>query len=229
MDQFIKLFEKFAEYYGHTTSTIIMVVIVVLYGGYMLLKNYSSLIKTFFENKMKEEEKAHIKATIHRKNITPKVRQILSELAEEVKADRAIVFEFSNGSSNLIGLPFLYVSATAEVVKRGVMPIASQYQKINVSIIAEFLEKLESKGYFYTKDISEIASEFPMLYNMLSINGIKSALFYSIVGVEDTIGFLLVSTIGTNSFTRDEALPKTASTTQIISSYLNYDILNEEL
>lgn len=229
MDQLIKLFEKFAEYYGHTTSTIIMVIIVVLYGGYMLLKNYSSLIKTFFENKIKEGEKAHIKATLHRKNITPKVRQILSELAEEVKADRAVLFEFSNGSSNLIGLPFLYVSATAEVVKRGTIPISNQYQKINVSIIAEFLEKLESKGYFYTKDIVEIAEEFPMLYNMMFVNNVKSALFYTIIGVDDTIGFLLVTTVGSNTFTREDALPKVASAAQVISSYLNFDILHDEL
>lgn len=229
MDQLIKLFEKFAEYYGHTTSTIIMVIIVVLYGGYMLLKNYSSLIKTFFENRIKEEGKAHIKATLHRKNITPKVRQILSELAEEVKADRVVLFEFSNGSSNLIGLPFLYLSATAEVVKSGILPISNQYQKLNVSIIAEFLEKLETKGYFYAKDINEISTEFPMLYNMMYVNNVKSALFYTIIGVDDTIGFLLVTTVGIKTFTREDVLPKTASAAQVISSYLNYDVLNDEL
>jgi hypothetical protein len=229
MDGLIKLFEKFAEYYGHTTSTIIMVIIIVLYGGYVLLKNYSSLIKTFFEKKLKDEEKAHAKAVLHRKNITPKVKQILSELAESTKADRVVLLEFSNGSSNLIGLPFLYLSITSEVVKRNVIPISNQYQKINVSVIAEFLEKLESKGYFYSANAIEMAEEFPIVYSMLMLNTVKSVLFYTIVGVDENIGFILLSTSEPHSFTREEALPKAASAAQVISSYLNYDILTSEL
>lgn len=206
-----------------------MAIVVIMYGVYLLLKNYSSIIKTYFEKKMEQEENAHAKATLHRKAITPKIRQVLSDLALEVGADRAVLFEYSNGSSNLVGLPFLYISATCEVVTRGTIPIANQYQRINVSLIADFLEKLECKGYFYTANIDEIKHDYPMLYNMMSPNNAKTALFYSLSGVDDTIGFLVVTTVGEHTFTRDKALPQTASVAQIISSYLNFDTLHEEL
>jgi hypothetical protein len=153
----------------------------------------------------------------------------LAELAEEVGADRALVFEFSNGSSNLIGLPFLYISATYEVVAPNTPPVSHQYQRINTSIVAEFLEKLEDKGYFYTEDIEEIKDNLPILYSMMKPNGAKSLLFYTLRGVDDSIGFLVITTNGEETFTRDEALPKMANSVQVISSYLNFDKLQEGL
>lgn len=229
MSELIKLFEKLIEYYGHTASTVIMIVMVVLYGAYILLKNYSSIIKRFFENKIKEEELVHQKATLHRKNITPKIRHTLSNLARDVDADRVVLLEFSNGNSNLVGLPFLYISATCEVVKRSVAPISTHYQRVNVSMIAEFLENLECKGYFYTRNISEIALEHPTLVSMMSLNNVHSALFYTIMGVDELIGIIVVTTINDKEFTRDAVLPKTAAAAQVISSYLNFDMLHEEL
>ena len=206
-----------------------MAIVVIMYGVYLLLKNYSSLIQTYFEKKIIEGEKTHTKATMHRKMITPKIRQILSDLALEVGADRVLLFEYSNGSSNLVGLPFLYVSATSEVVTRRTNPVSNQYQRINVSLVADFLEKLEDKGYFYVENIESIKNEYPMLYNMMFPNKAHSALFYSLSGMEDTIGFIVVTTTGEHKFTREQALPKVASISQVISSYLNFDALNEEL
>ena len=229
MDQIMKLFEKFAEYYGHTASVIIMIAIGVLYGVYIILKNYSSLIKSFFEKKMKEEEEAHAKATILRKTITPKIRQLLSNLAVEIDADRVVLLEFSNGNSNLVGLPFLYLSATCEVVTRGTSVISPQYQRMNVSLVADFIEKLEDKGYYYFKNIEEIKDSFPTLYMLMKANGVHTGLFYTISGVKDIIGIIVASTIGDKEFSRDKSLPQVASASQIISSYLNFDVLHEEL
>lgn len=176
-----------------------------------------------------EKEKTHVAATQLRKNTTPKIRSELLELASEVKANRAMVFEYSNGSSNLIGLPFLYMSATCEVVTPGVRSISGQFQKINTTIVAEFIEKLEEKGYYYTKDIEEIKDSFPVLYSLLITAEVKSLLFYVIYGVHDSIGFMLVATTGNHTFTREESLPRTASSAQRISSLLNLDTLNENL
>lgn len=126
-------------------------------------------------------------------------------------------------------MPFLYVSATYEVVSPGVPPISHQYQKINTSIVAEFLEKLEDKGYFYAEDIEDMRDELPILYNMMRPNGAKSLLFYTLRGVDDAIGFVVVTTVGDETFTRDLSLPNTANTAQVISSYLNFDRLQEGL
>ena len=229
MGEIITLLDKITEYYGHTASGIIMTVIIALYIGYIILRNYSSIVTAHLERKMREKDEAHAEATLHRKNITPKVRQTLSDLALEVNADRALLFEFSNGTSNLIGLPFLYLTATSEVVGKDIIPVSINYQRVNVSVLAEFLTKLECKGYFYAEDITKIKNEYPMLHNMFPPLYFKSVLFYSLMGIDDTIGFILIGTTGDNTFTRDEVLPDTASAAQKVSSYLNFDVLHEEL
>jgi len=48
-------------------------------------------------------------------------------------------------------------------------------------------------------------------------------------GANDTIGFLVATTVGEDTFDRDDALPKLARSAQKISSLLNYNELTEEL
>lgn len=175
-----------------------------------------------------EKEDKHALGAKHRKVISPKIRSELSYLAKEIGADRALVFEFSNGSSNLVGLPFLYMSATSEVVTPGTQPVAIQYSKINTAIFADFLEQLEEKGYFYVRDIEEIKDTYKMIYNFMKPNGAKTALFYSLSGIDDSIGFVVATTVGNKEFTREESLSHIASTAQRISSMLNFNTIYEE-
>lgn len=229
MTELLQTFYKIVEYYGQTNSSILLAVLVILYSVFTINKNYSSLIKKYLESKLEEKEKLHEKAREYRKNVNPKIRAELSKVAECIGADRTLVFEFSNGSSNLIGLPFLYLSATGEVIATDVAPVSHLYQKINTSIVASFLEALEDKGYFYIKDIKDIEKKYPIIYGFMHPNGVKSALFYSLYGANNTIGFIVATTVGEDTFDREDALPKIARTAQKISSLLNYNELTEEL
>jgi len=229
MTELLDLFTKIVEYYGQTVATIIVVIVVIMSGVFFLLKNYSSIVIKFLENRWKEKEDKHTSAAKHRKNITPKIRCELSQLAQEIKADRILVFEFSNGSSNLVGLPFLYMSATCEVVTAGTVAVSVQYQKINTAIVAEFLENLDERGYYYAKNIEECKETCPVLYSFMKPNDVHSALFYSLYGVDDTIGFMVATTIKNREFSREVSLPRVAGTAQIISSLLNFDKLHDKL
>lgn len=115
------------------------------------------------------------------------------------------------------------------MVTLGVAPVSHQYRKINTSIIAEFLEKLEDKGYFYAEDIEEIKEDLPVLYSMMKPNGAKSLLFYTLRGPDDAIGFVVVTTTGSNKFTRDPGLARIANAAQVISTYLNFEALHASL
>lgn len=121
------------------------------------------------------------------------------------------------------------MSATCEVVTPNTSAVSSQYQKINTAIVAEFLERLDEKGYFYVRDIEECKENCPVLYSFMKPNGVHSALFYSLYGVNDTIGFVVVTTIKDHEFSREVSLPRVAGTAQIISSLLNFDTLHEKL
>lgn len=226
MTTLFNFFEKIAEQYGIAVAIVIGFIVFIIYTVYIINKNYASIIKKYLEDKLVSTAKDHSIAAFHRKNVTPKIRNKLLYLAKEVNADRVLVFEFSNGSSNLVGLPFLYTTATCEVITAGTSVVSQKYQKINTTLIATFLENLEEKGYFYAEDIEEIKSEHPTVYAFMKPNGVKSLLFYSLYGVDDTIGFIAVTSVGEHSFSREDALPKVASTAQSISSLLNYNTIS---
>lgn len=225
MTSILEFFDKLIEIYGETTALVIMSAVIIIYAVHLITKNNSLILKRHIEQEESIKEKSHAKAAAYRKDITPKIRKELSQLAGEVHADRALLFEFSNGTSNIIGLPFLYATATAEVVASGVSPVASQYQRINISLITDFLEKLEDKGYYYIEDLKNYESDYPILFNYMGPNGVNTALFYTVCGLKDILGFIVVTTVGDNKFTREEALPRVAESAQIISSLLNFEKL----
>lgn len=195
---------------------------------FLIYKNFPKLLRKIVEKLFSEEKENHLNATLYRKKITPKIKEMLSELAEHTGADRALLFEYSNGSSNLVGLPFLYLTATIEVLRPGVSSVIQNYQKINMLLIAEFIENLDDKSYFYTRDLEEIKCPYPMVYNFMYPNGVKSALFYALYDDKHSIGFIVLTSVK-NSFERTNALPRIATMAQQVSGLLNYNKIKKEL
>jgi len=158
----------------------------------------------------------------------PKIKTILCEVATDVEADRALLFEYSDGVSNLVGLPFLYMTATLEVIKPGITSVINNYQKTNVLIVSDFIEQLEINGYMYFKELEDIKEKYPIVYGFMHPNGPKSGLFYSIYDKETAIGFVVVTTVK-ETFERHDVLPRVAASAQRISALLNYDKIKSEL
>lgn len=229
MIEILDFFIKVSEEHGIWFALLLVIVSAIVYTVSKVVGGYSKKILTHFEESKKEEGELHTKAALYRKTVMPEIRNILSHLAEETGADRALLFEFSNGNSNLVGLPFLYTTATCEVVRPAILPVSQQYQRINTTLIAEFLEDLEDLGYFYIEDFEEHKDTNRVIYNFMKPNGVKSALFYSLYGIDDTIGFIVLTTTGEKIMTRRNSLPRIAESAQLISSLLNYDKLHDEL
>jgi len=228
MVELINFIREIAKDYGDFTVLILIIAAISGYVFYWLYKNFPKTVKNVYKDHIEENKKEHTIATNYRKQITPKVRSLLSTLAEETKADRALLIEFSNGTSNLVGLPFLYLSATIEVVRPGVSLVSQCYQRTNVSLLADFIEHLEKVNYFYVENIEELKETYPIVYGFMAPNGVKSALFYSIYDDQDAIGFVVVTTVK-DTFARKDVLPKAASVAQAMSVLLNFDKMKEEL
>lgn len=228
MNGLSNLFKEIIQTYGIGVGILLLLIIGVIYFLYLLNKYNSEAIKKYLEDKIIEKEALHTKAALYRKDTMPKIRNSLDELASATSADRAMLFELSNGSQNLIGLPFLYATATAEVISKRAFPVIHKYQKINTSIIASFLEALEKKGYFYFSNIEDIKNIYPTVYQFMKPNRVRSGMFYALYGVDNTIGFLCITTTEQREFPKEGTIAKIASTAQLISSLLNYNRINNE-
>jgi hypothetical protein len=216
--------EKSLEFFGAMAAGIAFI-------GYLLIlvvKSFPKMLDMLMTKIFSVDKQNHIEATAYRKKVLPKIRTILSDLAEDIGADRALLLEYSNGTSNLVGLPFLYITATVEVLRQGMHSAAEHYQKTNVSVISHFIERVEAETFLYICDIEEIKEEFPVMYSLMEPNHDKSVLFYALYSEDSTIGFIVVSSIK-NELNKKSVLPRTATAAQAISSLLNYDKIKAEL
>ena len=228
MEWLFQFFKHIAENYGIAFAVGFLVIVLIIFGLYFVVKTFPDVIKEYIQNKLLEDSEAHKKGNAKRKNISPEIQRILSELLEDTNGNRALLFEFSNGTSNLAGLPFLFINATSESLTLNTSSVAHLYQRINVSLFANFIAELEDKSYFYAEDVEDIKEKYPFIYNFMKPNSVKSMLFYVIYGVDDTLGFIvLTSTV--ESFTRKDTLPKIAEKAQMISSLLNLEDLEEKI
>lgn len=187
------------------------------------------IIDEKFAAKAQEEKKIHLHGNRLRKQFAVTVQEILQDLASRTNSNRAIVFEFSNGTSNLVGLPFMFMTAAAEVATPGLSLMSQTHQRLNTSVIAGFLAKLEKEGSIFIDGTSPMLEEYKILEQIMQGAGMKSALFYSIQGIEEAIGFLVIITTKNSGNTIDLS---TATfwmnrAAQRISSMINFDEMDE--
>lgn len=216
-------------------STIVFILVSIIPSVAIIYIIFSkSALGKFIDIRLSEqlekEKQAHLEGNRIRKQFTEEVQDILTELATSTGADRALVFEYSNGTSNLVGLPFLFTSAAAEVVTANTPRVSHTYQRINLSIAAEFLVALEKEGAIYIEDLSKVKDQYPMLTHFMLPNGVKSALFYSLEGVDEPIGFIVITTTIQNgkTLTKSCCLHDIARAAQRIGAMLNFNELKKQ-
>ena len=178
--------------------------------------------------KLEQDKTAHKIGNCIRKQFSQNVKNILQELAQDTESDRALVFEYSNGTRNLVGLPFLYTSAVAEVNVPELNPISHRFQKINLSLLSGFIHKLEEEGSIYIEDIEEIKQEYPILHELLKPSLAKSALFYALQGIDEVIGFIVITKVD-KAIIKKPSLTEVAKSAQLISSMINFEEYQKEL
>lgn len=117
-------------------------------------------------------------------------------------------------------MPFLFLNATAEVLSYGTVSAAHIYQKINVSLLAPFIEDLEGQGYYYIKDVEDEKFNHPVLHTLIVSTKAKSILYYPIYGENILLGVIVLSTVD-REMDKDESLLQITKCAQVISGFLS--------
>ncbi len=172
---------------------LLLVSLLVLY-----FSNVGKSLDKKIAERLSENKKTHIKGNKIRRVFEESVKDNLTDLAKATCADRALVLEYSNGVSNLVGVPFLYATATAEVVTPGTDIVSAQYQRIPLNLFSGFIYKIEREGFIFISDLESIKCEYPILYKMLKENEVREIAFAAIQGEDEVVGIVAVSSVGKN-------------------------------
>lgn len=132
--------------------------------------------KEHLEQRLLNNEKAHI---------------LTEKLMYRVNADRVMVLEMHNGLENSNGLPFSKCSATYEAMNSDVMPVACQYQNVNLSLMP-FANHMMKTGYWYG-NVDDMETIDRALYYKLKSNGTEHFACVMVEGVDKPLAFIFVS------------------------------------
>lgn len=128
-----------------------------------------------------------------RKDSIFKTNRVITELMQKTHADHAALFEYHNGGYNLTGMPFLHFSLSIQRNSIGVEELSKDFDNVLVSSVPDFIREIDSNDIYYVNDIKILESIFPRLYRELEEDGMKEALFCNIQGLDDEVGFILLS------------------------------------
>lgn len=143
-----------------------------------------------FEKYQQWEQKQHTQKLTHRLEHNEKLHILTEKLLYKVNADRVLLLELHNGNTGLGGFPFAKCSATYEALNDGIVPVADQYQELNLSLMP-FATELFNNGYWCgdTQDLKEI--DKALCYRMLG-NDTSHFAGVLIQGVDKPLAFLFV-------------------------------------
>lgn len=226
MEGLFKLFERISSSYGSTFGMLFLLLIFITLIIQFLIKTFPDIAREIVQNKLDSVDEHKKTASTKRRKASKEIQKILATLLDETGADRILLFEFSNSSHNLSGMPFLFVNATYEVVSDGILSTADTYNKINMSLLASFIDELEEQGYFCIEDLQDIKDSYPVLYSILK--DVKSVLFFPLYGIDTILGFISIESKG-SCLNKKEILPKVTEAAQIISSLINLEDLKQKL
>ena len=162
-------------------------VVLIIAGTMGFIKNPTWI----FEQYDKWKEKQHQEQLDIRAINNDKIQHIIEKGLYKINADRIMVLELHNGLAGLGGLPFSKCSATFEYLDDGVIPISSQYQDQQLSLIP-FASRL-FKDTYICGDISEVEEIDRGLYYRMMSNGTKHFAAAIVKGVDKPLAFIFVS------------------------------------
>jgi len=119
-----------------------------------------------------------------------KINEILSELRQQTEADRAKTFQYHNSQRSLQGIPFLYISATHEVVRPGISSELQQLQRLPSVLFNDAMQRyFEDKSpCIKVAEVKETAAK-----QTLELQGITIACTYPILSEDDIVGVVTLN------------------------------------
>lgn len=174
------------EKYRMVTIFKAIIVLVLISATIGLIKNPTWIFEQYEDWKNKQ----HIITLTHRLQHNEKLHILTEKLLYRVSADRVLLLELHNGNTGLGGFPFAKCSATYEALNDGVVPVAGEYQDLNLSLMP-FATELFNNGYWCgnTEDLKDI--DKALCYRMLG-NDISHFAGIVINGIDKPIAFLFV-------------------------------------
>jgi hypothetical protein len=193
------LFVRIVKLVKENTLSVVLTLMLIFITGAMYLQfQFQQVQIDKIKNAVAPDES---RIVVQKYEYDKKIDEILAELRDDLKADRAKLFQYHNSQRSVGNIPFLYVSATNEVVKRGISSELANLQRLPSSLFSPSID-----NYFknlppceYKKDLPdsaakqyleqqavEISCNYPVYVNK-DISGIVTINYNSIIEIDQNL------------------------------------------
>lgn len=192
-----------AEFIASFTNTSIwgLFIVFLLSGGiYQIAKSLSNdnyltdtakVYKDFVEEENKQKNKVHNNLVKKRFEATAEVSNKLKELIINLGADRVTLCEMHNGTNNLSGLPFVFLSMTAEEISPGYDYISDEFKDFNLAKFPFIAKHFKEGSWIGT--IKEIEEDDPYFAAKMKLTKASTLALMVLRGKHSPIGVLTVA------------------------------------
>ena len=181
---FIRILEK-----KFGIKTIITYSVIIAIIGSMF--NLDAIVTKLLDYGDMIEMKRHDRDLNARAKINEQVHLYLIELRVRLNADRVMLYEFHNSVSNLIGIPFKYISLSAHAEPYGI-ELTPKYDDVNSEVIGKFIRNLQNTMFYHTDDIENLRRMDPFVPEVLNDPKALSSGYQYISALNKPLGILVV-------------------------------------
>lgn len=90
-------------------------------------------------------------------------------------------------------MPFLHFSLSIQRNNLGVEELSKDFDNVLVSSVPDFIKEVDCHDVYHVSDITTLETIFPRMYRELKQDGMQEVFFTCIEGLDDEIGFLMLS------------------------------------
>lgn len=169
-------------------------VLYTLYVSIVLgLLNWKTVLTNIEDTMNRHKAREHNELLDRREKINTEISGVLLELRISLNADRVILMEYHNTVSNLVGIPFRFMTMTQMRLGYGIeAPDHNKYTSINTGLISEFIQDLNHNDYIEVKDMESFNLVYPIMAKILTGDDCRYAAFTNLSGSRTPVGFIIV-------------------------------------
>ena len=189
LDFIVNFFKYINNLPGCVKSCIITFLLGIIFINYIEKQN-TNILKQYTQNTEIAEQQAE-QYTI---NTASDINRYMSDIAEKDKdAYNVILLSYHNTQKSLQGYRYLYLNClTEKLIGIDSEPLKDYWSNLDYIYYEDELSKIHNLEFLLISNVEDIQVTMPKFYRKLCLSGAKAATFYTIEGLNNPIGMVVI-------------------------------------
>lgn len=177
-----------------------------------------------FRQQMQSETKAKRDREQYTIDITPKVQNILQDVVDKDEdATNVLLLNYHNTLTSSHGLSYRYLTGLCESFQES-DPCIDYWKELDYMNYGEEIQKITARRCLLMNNTQIFRKDYPKFTYLVERSNAKSAVFYPIIGVDNSVGMLVILyNKEISGITLDHLRKVISPTIQPLAILLDYD------